>query len=188
MIVFLTEEESMQVTIKTLLGRERPSTVEYLDWIALAFNGKSDLQKNIPLKMRAWRHGNPHFVILQDKDSSDCYELKQQLQDLAAPTDRPHTVRIVCSELESWFLGELQAVEAVYPQSNATRLQDRAKFKDPDQLSNACQELDRLTGVSGKVTRARLISEQFSPVECKSGSFNVFWQTVDQLIPGEPKN
>ncbi len=43
MIVFLSEEESMKVTLGTLMSRFWPTKIPGVDWIALSFHGKSDL-------------------------------------------------------------------------------------------------------------------------------------------------
>ncbi len=40
MIVFLTEEESMKVTLERLISGEWPETVPGVHWIVLYFQGK----------------------------------------------------------------------------------------------------------------------------------------------------
>lgn len=84
MIVFLAEEESMKVTLERLIARCWPSKVQGVDWIALSFQGKNDLEKNIAPKMKSWNYGTPHFVILRDQDGSDCKFLKTKLCEIAA--------------------------------------------------------------------------------------------------------
>lgn len=182
MIVFLTEEESMKVTLERFASRFWPTKVPGVEWIALSFQGKSDLEKNIVPKMKSWSYGTPHFVILRDQDSSDCKALKAKLCELAAKGGQAFTVRVVCNELESWFLGELDSVETAYPASKAGNLKKVAKFRDPDALGNASDELEKLIDFTGKVGRAEAIAVFFDPTKCVSRSFQVFWETAKKLL------
>ncbi|MDP1561846.1 MAG: DUF4276 family protein [Pirellulaceae bacterium] len=182
MIVFLTEEESMKAALETLISRTWPAAIAGVNWIVLSFQGKSDLEKNIVPKMKSWRYGAPHFVILRDQDGSDCEAVKAALCQKAEQGGRPFTVRVVCNELESWFLGELDAVELAYPKSNASSLKAAAKLRVPDSLTNACQELEKLVQTTGKVGRATAIAKFFAPARCTSNSFQVFWKTAMVLM------
>lgn len=182
MIVFLTEEESMKVTLEAFMSRFWPAKIPGVDWMALAFQGKSDLEKNIAQKMKSWNYGTPHFVILRDQDGSDCKHLKTKLCEIAAQGGRTFTVRVVCNELESWFLGELESVESAFPASKATKYQNTAKFRVPDDLGNANEELEKLVHIAGKVGRAQAIANCFDPAKCVSRSFQVFWKTTTTLM------
>lgn len=182
MIVFLTEEKSMQVTLEKLIAASWPKSMPGVHWIVLSFQGKSDLEKNIARKMNSWSYGTPHFVILRDQDGNDCKAVKAALSRNAKEGGRPFTVRVVCNELESWFLGELDAVEAAYPKSKASKHKQAAKFRNPDGLGNANQELEKLVQVAGKVGRAEAIASFFDPTKCLSNSFQVFWRTATELL------
>lgn len=182
MIVFLTEEKSMQVTLEKLIAARWPKSTPGISWIVLSFQGKSDLEKNIAPKMKNWNYGTPHFVILRDQDGNDCKAIKAALRRMAKQGGQPFTVRVVCYELESWFLGELDAVEAAYPKSKASKHKQAAKFRVPDALGNANQELEKLVQVAGKVGRAVAIASFFDPTKCISKSFQVFWQTTTELF------
>ena len=110
--------------------------------------------------------------------------MKTKLCELADQGGRTFTVRVVCNELESWFLGELESVEAVYPASKASKHQNAAKFRALDDLGNASEELEKLVNITGKVSRAELIASRFDPVKCVSRSFQVFWKTTTTLMNG----
>ena len=88
-------------------------------------------------------------------------------------------MRIVCQELESWLLGDLEAIRQAYPQK---KIQNKAKFRNPDNLGNASQELERLINTKAKIQRATKISQHFDLTKNKSTSFNVFIRTLKQLI------
>lgn len=180
MIVLLTEEASMQACLEVIIPKLWPNSVEGVDWIVLSFQGKSDLKKSIPKKMRGWNYRNPHFVILGDNDSRDCRALKQELCDIAKPYKKPFSVRIVCQELESWLLGDMAAIKQAYPKAAVPK--NKAKFREPDKLGNASQELDRLIQAHAKTGRARKIAKHLDFGGNGSVSFQFFVQTMQRLI------
>ncbi|GMU62432.1 MAG: hypothetical protein AMXMBFR34_41950 [Myxococcaceae bacterium] len=57
-VVFLLEEKSMKVLLDGLLPRIVPS----LDFLCVPHEGKQDLEKSIPRKLRAWREPGVRFV------------------------------------------------------------------------------------------------------------------------------
>lgn len=154
--------------------------IQGLDWFVIDFNGKSDLENGFPERMRKWNYGDPLFLILRDNDGSDCRKLKARLANLAAPVGKPFKVRVVCQELESWFIGDSEAVKMAFPAcrfSNAT-----AKYRDPDTLTNASQELAELTGDATKVGRASMIAPHLDPARNRSRSFRVFFDILRQNL------
>lgn len=180
MIVIFTEEASMRECLKVIIPKLWPNSVEGSDWMVLAFQGKSDLEKSFPKKMRRWNYGNPHFVILRDNDGGDCFVLKQKLCDIAKPYQKPFSVRIVCQELESWLLGDLKAIKRAYPKAAIEK--NKAKFRKPDELGNAAQELGRLIDVRAKIDRAKTIGRHLDFRENRSRSFNIFLEKFRRLI------
>ena len=179
MIVLLTEEPSMKECLETIIPKLWPSSMRGTDWLVLSFQGKNDLERSIPQKMKTWNYGNPHFIILRDNDGGDCSVLKQKLCDIANQFPKPFHVRIVCQELESWLLGDLEAIRRAYPKAT---VREKAKFRKPDKLTNASQELGRLINVHAKIDRAKNISQSFDFTKNKSESFHVFINTLEQLI------
>ncbi len=176
MIVIFTEEESMNAALEALMQRQFPDLIQGLDWFVIDFDGKSDLEKCFPERMKKWNYGDPLFVILRDNDGGDCRKLKQRLEKLATPIGKPFKVRVVCQELESWFIGDSEAVHAAFPAcrfSNTT-----AKYRDPDKLTNASQELAVLTGDATKTGRASMIAPHLEPTRNRSRSFQVFFETL----------
>lgn len=181
MTVIFTEERSMSETLRKLFDQCFPHLIEGIDWQVIHFQGKADLEKNYPRKMQGWSYLNPHFIILRDNDGSDCKTLKSRLQALGSSSGKPFTIRIVCQELESWFLGDLSAVEAAYPTSRATSSARVAKFRDPDKLTNASDELAKLTKVYGKISKATAIAPHLKPDRNLSHSFQIFFSKFIQL-------
>jgi len=180
MIVVLTEEQSMRVALRTLFEAQWPKRIHGVDWHIISFQGKADLKRKMAEKMRAWNYGDPHFVILRDNDGADCRALKEKIRVDAEKGNKPHHVRLVCQELESWFIGDLEAVAAAYP--NRSVRAGASKYRKPDRLNNASQELAGIVGERGKVGRAERIAQHMQPERNRSASFRVAFQTFAELL------
>lgn len=181
MIVFLCEEESLSPVLKTLMNRDFPDSTEGIDWQTITFQGKSDLEKNFPHRMKNWNYNTPHFVILRDNDGGDCIQLKERLSSKAQSAGKPFSIRIVCQELESWLIGDLEAIETTYPHSKAWSYKEKSKFRNPDLLGNASEELTTLIGTRSKVGRSLKISENLNLDRNRSHSFNVLRCKIQEL-------
>ena len=180
MIVLLTEEPSMRECLEVLIPRLWANSIPGKDWIVLSFQGKSDLEKSIPKKMRSWNYGNPHFIILRDNDGGDCFAVKRRLRATAQRWNRPFHVRIVCQELESWLLGDFNAIKRAYPR--IAGVSNRPKFRNPDDLTNPSQQLDSLVNERAKIRRAKNISQHFDLTANRSKNLNVFIATLQTEI------
>lgn len=183
---FLVEEKSMAIFLEEFLPVILPEGyILNENCIVRPHNGKQDLQKQIPKIVRAYRsYPLPvRFMVIHDQDSYDCKELKAKLKNLIAENtfSSDYLIRIACKELENWYLGDLDAVECVYPESKASRQKNKAKFREPDRL-NGAQEMQRFSNNFGKVSCAREIAKVISIEENKSESFNQFQYGVKRLI------
>lgn len=67
-VVFLVEEPSMKEFLKEILPKVIPDNVSYT---IIRHEGKQDLERSIPKKLRAFRKQNIRFVVLIDQDSND---------------------------------------------------------------------------------------------------------------------
>ena len=182
-IIFLLEERSAEELLSILLPKIIPSD-EFL-FRCIPHEGKSALKKSIPRKLRAWKEPNVQFVILHDQDSADCFVLKNNLITLAKDGRRSDTlVRIVCTELESWFLGDLDAVEKAFS-VNLSKKKNKITYQNPDAISNAKEELRRLVPQYQPINGARSISKYMDINKNKSKSFQVFVSGVHRLCKGE---
>ena len=54
-------------------------------------------------------------------------------------------MRIACHELETFYLGDLAAVEQGLGLSGLAKQQPSSKFRSPDHLANPAEELGKLT-------------------------------------------
>ena len=182
-IVFLLEERSAEELLTTLLPKILP-TNDFL-FLCIPHEGKSDLKKSIPRKLRAWKEQDVQFVILHDKDASDCFILKNELMLLAKNGKRTDTlVRIACTELESWFLGDLEAVEKAFS-IDLSKRKTKTMYQNPDLISNAKEELKRLVPQYQPINGSRSISKFMDIDKNKSKSFQVFISGIHRMCRGE---
>lgn len=176
----------MAALLRELLPKVYPEWVENVHWIPIYHNGKSDLEASIRRKLRAWREPGVRFVIMRDNDGGDCRERKAHLRSLANERSIDEVlIRIVCQELEGWFLGDLAAVKAAFTRAPVDLSRMPAKYRDPDLIGNAADELAHLTGTKAKVSRAAAIAEHMNPPENRSSSFQVFLAGLDRLTQTE---
>jgi hypothetical protein len=181
-IIFMTEEPSMGQTLRILLPRIFQDFREFEHWLVINHQGKSDLEQSFPKKMLNWQEPGVRFIILRDNDGGDCRALKERLVSKAPAGVSGFQVRIVCQELESWFLGDMEAVAAAYPAAGR-----HAQFKslsklEPDRLTNASDLIQKLTGTGAKVRRAEEIAQHMKPPLNKSSSFQVFLSGVSRFF------
>jgi len=180
-LVLLLEELSAKAFLDEFLPRILPPEIRFR---TIPHNGKSDLQKSIPRKLRAWRNPNARFVVLHDKDSHDCVHLKQKLQDIcqAARPDLTPLIRIACHELEAWYLGDFDAIESAYPGFNANSVRGAAKYRNVDGLANAAEELSKLVPAYQKVSGSRELGKSIEVTRNSSHSFRMFVQGIQQMV------
>ena len=138
-IVFLLEEPSAKEMLSGILPQllEPDVQPQYI-----VFTGKQDLEKRLVQRVRYWVKPNSKFVVIRDQDSGDCRAIKQGLVEKLSSAGQPEAlVRIACHELEAFYLGDLAAVETGLSCAGLASLQTKAKFRNPDTLANASQEL-----------------------------------------------
>jgi len=155
--------------------------VEHIQCVA--FEGKQDLEKQLPLKLRGWRTPNTAFVILQDQDSANCHEVKNNLKNICDAANRPEVlIRIACRELESWHFGDLAAVEAGLEINGVSALQTKTRYRSPDAIVYPSNELKKITkNRYQKVSGSRVIGKHLSLDNSRSRSFQNFINGVCRI-------
>lgn len=114
------------------------------------FEGKRDLEKRFAGKIQNYggiKGENYYYLILIDQDGADCKKLKEKYEKLIKEKIKREIsvlIRIACHELESFYLGDLDAVE------NALRIkipgkQDSKKYREPDQIEKPSDFLKKIT-------------------------------------------
>lgn len=181
-VEILVEEASMAEVLKIILPQILPQPWNLGDNCFLRpHSGKQDLQKSIPHKIQAFSnyHEKVAFIIIHDQDShSNCKKLKNELLTLSeSPNKLPVLVRIACKELESWYIGDFDAIEKAYPKFKTKFYKSKAKFRSPDNCENPKNELQKILPEYQEVSSARKIAPHMNITINTSTSFQ-------QLISG----
>jgi len=198
----LVEERSIEAALTNLLPKILTPDVT---WRIHAFQGKQDLKKRLPERLRGYKKWIPddyRIVVLIDKDRDDCYQLKRELEEIAsraqfitktsaggAPGFQVMN-HIVIEELESWFFGDLAAIRNAYPKVSRTIVRD-PRYAHPDTLSDTWETresvLQHYTYYPGglpKIEVAQKISRFMAPERNRSQSFQVFCEGI-RLCTGQ---
>ena len=179
-LAFFLEEPSAREMLKGLLPRILPSrvAVQYV-----VFEGKHDLDKNLVRRLRGWRKPDTTFIVLQDQDAADCKALKRRLLGKCEEAGKQAAVvRIVCRELESWYFGDLSAVEQGLGIDDLRRYARRSRYRVPDAIDSPASALKEITqGAYQKVGGSREIGRRMSTEQNTSHSFRVFMTAVKHL-------
>jgi hypothetical protein len=177
-LIVLTEEPSMKALLEPLLPKLLPN-----DWTfqIIPHEGKSDLEKSIPRKLKAWRDPRAHFLVTRDQDSADCRDVKAKLCELCQSSGRSAwTVRIVCRELESWVLGDLAAVDAAFNSTLCTSRSSRMR-QNPDEVVHPLGLIREHIPQYQKISGARAVGKHLDPERNRSSSFQVLIRTIRSL-------
>jgi len=177
-IIFLVEEPSMKVFLEGLL----PRFFRDLSFLCIAHEGKKDLEKSVPRKLKAWHEPGARFIIVRDKDLDDCGVLKQRLLGLCPAGHRDRTlVRIACHELEAWYFGDPSALADAFGDEHLRKLDAREMFRQADEIEKPSRELERLVPAFQKVSGARAMASRLNPATNRSRSFQVLIQGIESL-------
>lgn len=182
-----TEEPSMKNVLEILMPKILPENVEFRIY---PHEGKQDLEiglrKTIP---KISKNPETVFLITRDKDSGNCKEVKRNLMNILNETcNSPFLVRIVCTELECWFLGDLNAIQKTYPRFKPEQYQNAKEFRDVDAIQNAPKKLqEMIPELTKKKNFSKLlfsesIANHLDIENNKSLSFQHFISGVRKLI------
>ena len=179
-IVFLLEEKSAEEMLNVILPKVLPSDIITR---FITFEGKSDLENNVERKIRGWRLPDSSFVVMRDQDSAECRQIKTRLVQKCVNAGRKDAlVRIACHELESFYLGDLAAVEQAYGIHLSS--QRSRKYRAPDELANAADELKKITkNEYQKIDGSRRIAQHLNiDGSNRSTSFNMLISGIQRII------
>ena len=194
----LVEEPSMEAFLHAFLPRLLPPDRTFQ---VHPFQGKGDLLEKVEARLRAyskWLPEDSRVVVLVDRDSADCMDLKEHLEDLAARAGLltrtkaageswQLVVRIAIEELEAWYFGDWDAVRAAYPHAPRNVPGDR-RYRNSDSISGGTWEaFERVMQHRGyfrgglqKVEAARAIGACVDGVRSRSKSFQSFCNALEK--------
>ncbi len=186
----LVEEPSIEVALASLLPK-----VTSLTFTIHAHQGKADLMKKLPTKLRGYARWMPpsyRVLVVVDRDDEDCVALKRRLRDIIVgagcvegtkdvrrTSERWHVVsRLAIEELEAWYFGDWDAVRTAYPKA-PKGVVNQERYRDPDAiLGGTWEALERVLKEAGyfetglrKIEAARAIARHMDPDRNRSPSF-----------------
>lgn len=197
-VELLLEEESAAIAVDTLLKRML-NDMSTSTWRIQYFRGKQDMFRKLPPTLRSLARANyaDWTIVMLDSDRDDCVQLKRSVIELAEAAglihpDQPTShsrvrVRIATTELESWFLGDPEAICSAFARVSRRDLRLNA---DVDSLQDAWERLERTliqrryyAERMRKKEVARLISEHLnlSADHNTSRSFRLFLRTLREV-------
>ena len=183
-VVFLLEERSMKTLLEGLLPRLMPG----IAFICIPHDGKQDLEKSIPRKLRAWREPGVRFVVLRDNDGGDCHQLKNRLAEICCEAERADSVvRIACQELEAWYFGEPAAMAEAFGNNRLKHIGEKARYRDPDVIHQPSREIVRLVPEFQKISGARRMALHLSREGNHSRSFQAMMEAIERLFREQHK-
>jgi hypothetical protein len=187
-VELLIEEPSMEALLEALLPRVVPGHTFGIH----PHQGKSDLLGKVEQRLRAYARmawSDLRVVIVVDRDSDDCSQLKTRLTDACSAARCDALCRIAIEELEAWFFGDIPALRSAYPRVPAS-LGSQAKFRDPDAITGGTWEaLERVLRRAGyyptgmpKVEVARSVAAYMEPSRNRSRSFQVLVEGLQRQV------
>ena len=167
----------MEATLEILLPKlgVDPTTVQII-----THQGKTDLDRSWRRKLPVWNVPDTNFMILRDNDGGDCLRLKRELLQIAIDCDKAAktSVRLVCQELEAWFIGDRDALIAA---GYLRKRSNPRELRNPDAHSKPSEILARWKRGRQKILGAREIAEHMNPGQNSSPSFNHAMQSIRSL-------
>ena len=207
-VEFLVEELSAKKALDILLLHLFPADGPH-SFETYSLESKTQMLDALPARLRDYASmmrdwADLRVVVLLDRDEQDCRALKLQLETLAASaglttkaasasTGRFQVVnRVVCEELEAWYLGDEAAVTAAYDRVHPHHFKvayATLPQPDPDAVRGGTWEaFQRVLAEAGyeaprtKQKWAERIAPHLDPARNQSASFQCFWLGVQALL------
>ena len=173
-IVILAEEPSGRIVAEHLTQKLNLADRT----VCLQHQGKGDLDQSFPRKIANWGSAAPpRFVVMRDNDGDDCLALKRRLLALLPGQAAVRVkIRLVMQELESWYLGDLNAVAkaGLLTERGLSLHRNKARYRDPDAIRYAKREFEDKIALGGQIELARRIAPHLSLSDNHSRSFRAF--------------
>jgi hypothetical protein len=180
-LVFLLEGPSEKEAIHAWLPMLLPDGVQAH---FIVFEGKQDMERRLALKLRHWMLADSRFIVLRDQDSAACTDVKAALVACCKASGREAecVVRVACHELESFFLGDWQAVAQAFGMPRLADLDRKAVYRDPDRITLPAAELERHVPGYQKREGARRIAPHMDLQRNRSRSFLQLRDAITRMV------
>jgi hypothetical protein len=200
-IEVLVEEPSAEAALQVLLPRivQGHARIKIIN-----LGSKYALLKKLEGRLRGYADRlqdgeNLRVLVLVDRDQDDCTALKAQMERAArvaglvtksaARGGSPFTVvtRIAIEELESWFLGDPDALRKTFPRLPQINL-DASPFRNPENggsweaLHKFLKKHGYYPGTYPKIEAARRIATNMTTSANKTSSFRAFREGLEACL------
>jgi hypothetical protein len=181
-----TEEESFKRMVDNVLPKLLSKDAAYKVYV---HQGKQDLEHAIRTTIPyISKIPGARILITRDQDLEDCVKLKNRIQNIIRDRcDSPHLIRIVCRQLEAWFLGDLGAVEKAYPRFKSSKYINKTNLQNVDDIQNSDEYLRSILPdykdrrYLPKLETAEKISAELDITNNSSKSFSHFISGIQKL-------
>ena len=168
--------------MRALLDALLPRLFPGLLFQCVPHEGKADLERSVPRKLRGWREPGVRFAVVRGNDGGDCHALKDDLRGLCQAGRRDDTlIRIACQELEAWYLGEPDALADAFGREALRSMGERARFRDPDSVLRPADAVEQLVPEFQKVSGARRMAQHLTRERNRSTSFQVLMAAIETV-------
>ncbi|MGA2044649.1 MAG: DUF4276 family protein [Roseiarcus sp.] len=174
-IVFVEEPSASEIAraVAAKLGLLERVTI-------LKHQGAGDLERSFGNKIANDPIEGAKFLILRDADNQDCQGLKHRLSELVPSNKRERTiVRIVCQELEAWYLAQPAALAKAG--SLASEIPRSRLRGNVDALADPKRLFLRHAHNRGQIEHARRIGPLLDIESTRSASFGHFVSGLRKL-------
>lgn len=184
-LFIFTEEPSIKEVLDVVIPKISPD----LNFQIFPHQGKNDLEnalrKTVP---NISKIPNARIIIVRDQDDLDCKELKKSLISIIENNIYcPYKVRIVCKELESWFLGDLSALEKTFPTFKSARIATKREMRNVDDIQKPSKYILKVIpeyankNYLPKINTAKIIAPNLSIDNNNSLSFKNMVNAIRKL-------
>lgn len=186
-IYIFTEEPSIKIVFEVILKEILPTNVSY---VIYSHQGKQDLEKALRTTLPTIsKIPGAKILITRDQDNEDCKVLKNRLLNIVKGNCTcDFRIRIICRELEAWFLGDLAAISKAYPRFKAKSISEKTILRNVDTVSQPnkylLKQIPEFSKRSSlpKLEVAEAISKNMIIEGNKSESFNQTMQAIKELV------
>ncbi len=142
-IHIFTEELSLKKVLEVILPKILPNDVSFRIY---AHQGKQDLEQALKSTLPSLsKMPDSCILVTIDQDKDDCVALKNELfETIKDDCGCDFKIRIVCRELEAWFLGDMNAMEKAYPRFKAEQYVNKKGYRNIDKIEKPSKHILKL--------------------------------------------
>lgn len=108
------------------------------------YRGKEDLISSLEKTIPTLSKRVDFIIIVIDQDKQDCLQLKEKLKSKMSKCQCKYKIRIACYELESWFLGDMNAITQCSSRFKKDFFQNKQKYHQVDGIIKPSKVIEEI--------------------------------------------